>query len=201
MAPVDETANGRNDAAELDPDDPLLARAQQALKKQLSETRQRVEEELREKTKLLADARQRKEDLGVSLFNFQQQLANLQVELEKSHETQTKVAAQKNTVAQRVQEVNSQYDEELSKRQNERLRADKLQEELDMCAPCPELECASHPDTMHMCLFGVTFTCVHWNIQAGCYSAPDRGISHLHEAGNCCHTPCNLQSRGVYSES
>lgn len=129
--PAEAVADVRNDEIDLDPDDPLLARAQEALKRQLAETQQRVQEELREKTKLLNDAKQRKEDLGVNLFNFQQQLATLQMELEKSHETHSKVAAQKDTVAQRVQEVNTQHDEEMNIHQSERLRTDKLQEELD----------------------------------------------------------------------
>lgn len=133
VGPAQAPADIRNDEAQLDPDDPLLARAQEALKKQLKETQQRVQEELREKTKLLSDANQRKEDLGVNLFNFQQQLATLQMELEKSHETHTKVAAQKDTIAQRVQEVNTQHDDEMSTHQGEKLRADKLQEELDRC--------------------------------------------------------------------
>lgn len=132
-------ANVRDDEIDLDPDDPLLARAQEALKRQLKETQLRVQEELREKTKLLNDAKQRKEDLGVNLFNFQQQLATLQMELEKSHETHTKVAAQKDAVAERVQELNTQHDEEVNIRQGERLRTDKLQEELDRCASCSEL--------------------------------------------------------------
>lgn len=132
--PPMEVADRQDTGVELNPDDPLLARAQEALKKQLKETRQRVKEELREKTKLLEDAKQRKEDLGVNLFNFQQQLATLQMELEKSHETHSKVAAQKDTVSQRVQELNTKHDEEVRTRQGERLHADKLQEELDRCA-------------------------------------------------------------------
>jgi coiled-coil domain-containing protein 40 len=115
----------------LNPDDPLLERAQQALKKQLSETKQRVIEELREKTKLLSDAKQRKEDLGVNLFNFQQQLATLQMELEKSHETHTTMAAIKQEVAQKVSEMKQAYDKEMQAVRGDRLQADKFQEELD----------------------------------------------------------------------
>ena len=189
VGPAQAPADIRNDEAQLDPDDPLLARAQEALKRQLKETQQRVQEELREKTKLLSDAKQRKEDLGVNLFNFQQQLATLQMELEKSHETHTKVAAQKDTIAQRVQEVNTQHDDEMNLHQGEKLRADNLQEELDRCVSRPEPVCEGDGVLM-------------WRVlQTSCYSAPNRGLSYFNEARNCCHAPGHLQSRRVHSES
>lgn len=183
--PAAESPHTRSDEIELNPDDPLLARAQEALKKQLKETERRVQDELREKTKLLNDAKQRKEDLGVNLFNFQQQLATLQMDLEKSHETHTKVAAQKDTVAQRAQEVNTKHDEEMNIRQGERLRADKLQEELDRFASCPQ------PHASVQSVYSASYA---RNLQAGCYFASDRGLSHFYEARNCCHAPCYLQS-------
>ena len=52
----------------MNPDHPLLQRAQAALKKQLQESKLRVEGELREKTKLLNDAKSKRETVGVELF-------------------------------------------------------------------------------------------------------------------------------------
>lgn len=115
----------------LDPDNPLLARAQAALKRQLEDTRLRLEGELREKHKQLSDAHKDKDDLGVTLFNFQQQLAHLQMELEKSHESHTAMAALKEQAAQRVSHLKSQHLDEAVQVKGERVRSEKFQEELD----------------------------------------------------------------------
>lgn len=47
---------------------------------------QELEEALREKGKELKDVKTRREDLGVELYGVQQQLAKLQMTLEKAHE-------------------------------------------------------------------------------------------------------------------
>lgn len=47
---------------------------------------QELEEAVRERGKELKDAKTRREDLGVELYGVQQQLAKLQMTLEKAHE-------------------------------------------------------------------------------------------------------------------
>lgn len=120
----------------LDPDNPLLARAQAALRRQLQDTRLRLEGELREKNKQLSDAQHNKEDLGVTLFNFQQQLAHLQIELEKSHETHTAMASLKEEAVQRVSHLKAQHLNEVEQVKGERARSEKFQEELDRYVIC-----------------------------------------------------------------
>lgn len=122
-----------NNAVALDPENPLLARAQGALKKQLEDTRLRLEGELREKNKLLSDAQKDKEDLGVCLFNFQQQLAQLQMELEKAHETHSAMAAMKEQITHRVSNLKSLHANEAEQVKGERVRSERFQEELDRC--------------------------------------------------------------------
>lgn len=125
------TADPGNTFNPLDPDNPLLARAQAALKKQLHDTQLRLEGELREKNKQLSDAKKDKEDLGVSLFNFQQQLAQLQMELEKAHETHSAMAALKEQATQRVCNLKAQHLNEAEEVKGERVRSQRFQEELD----------------------------------------------------------------------
>lgn len=117
----------------VDPDNPLLARAQAALKKQLADARLRLQGELREKNKQLSDALRDKEDLGVSLFNFQQQLASLQMDLDKAQETHSATAELKDQAAQRVFNLRAQHLNEADQVKGERLRTQRFQEELDRC--------------------------------------------------------------------
>lgn len=120
--------------ATMDPDDPVLARTQAVLKKQLVESKLRIEGELREKTKLLKDAHKHREDTGVDLFNFQQQLARLQMDLEKAQDRHVQLAEQKETAAGRVTDLKSAHEEQHRHVKEERVQADKFQEELDKCA-------------------------------------------------------------------
>ena len=112
----------------------MLARTQALLKKQLVESKLRLDGELREKTKILKDAQKRREDTGVELFNFQQQLARLQMDLEKAHESHMHIAALKEKAQGKVSELKASQHEELKLVKGERLRADKFQEELDRCS-------------------------------------------------------------------
>lgn len=119
----------------MDPNDPVLARTQAVLKRQLVESKLRLDGELREKSKLLKDAQKQREDTGVELFNFQQQLARLQMDLEKAHEKHVALATQKEQAQSKVQALKGSQADELTAVKGERLHADKLQEELDRCAP------------------------------------------------------------------
>ena len=121
-------------AAVMNPDDPVLARTQAVLKKQLLESKLRIEGEVREKTKLLKDAQKHREDTGVDLFNFQQQLARLQMDLEKAQDRHVQLAEQKEAAGVRVSELKGTHEEEHRHVDEERVNADKFQEELDKCA-------------------------------------------------------------------
>ena len=70
----------------MDPNHPLLARAQSALKGQLIAAKERAELELREKEEALKVAKTQREQIGVDLYGQQQQLAKLQINLENVSE-------------------------------------------------------------------------------------------------------------------
>lgn len=129
-----DPANNPLAAAGMDPDDPILERTQAALKSQLVESKLRLEGELREKTKLLNDAQKQREDTGVDLFNFQQQLARLQMDLEKVHDKHNSISVLRAKAEARATELKAAHDEELRMVKDERIRTDKFQEELDRCA-------------------------------------------------------------------
>lgn len=125
------TAAPRTDANVMDPDDPILAGTQAVLKRQLLECKLRLEGEVREKSKLLSDAKKKREDTGVDLFNFQQQLARLQMDLEKAHENHMSIAAAKEQAENRVHKLREDHKKDFRLVKDERIRADKFQEELD----------------------------------------------------------------------
>jgi hypothetical protein len=74
---VSQAADG-----ELDPDHPLLQRAQTALKKQLLNTRKEIEDKIRARREHLERERRHRESVGVELYAAQQTLSRLQTQLE-----------------------------------------------------------------------------------------------------------------------
>jgi hypothetical protein len=77
---------GEDEEVVLEPDNPLYARIRAVLEKQLTDQNQRLTEELREKEEELRRMRKKKEDVGVELYGVQQQLARMQLTLEKTHD-------------------------------------------------------------------------------------------------------------------
>jgi coiled-coil domain-containing protein 40 len=129
----------------MDPDNPLLARAQAALKQQLTAARSRAEDELRAQQKLLAEARRRRESLGVELFSYQQQLAKIQLELDSSADAHSQVATRKDQEAGRVAELRSQNEKEAHAAATDRARVESLQNDLDRHVPVLASSCAAAP--------------------------------------------------------
>ncbi|NXY76669.1 CCD40 protein, partial [Glareola pratincola] len=84
----------------LDPEHPLMRRFQAALKNYLTKQIEKVNLELRELRTATKKSKVQREELGVILYGVQQQLAHLQVELEKSHDRCSQMA----TVRQQLEE-------------------------------------------------------------------------------------------------
>ena len=76
----------------MDPDHPLLARAQLALKKQLLNTQREVDEKIRKRREFLDREKKRREDVGVELYSAQQTLARLQMQLQSAEEEKLSLA-------------------------------------------------------------------------------------------------------------
>ncbi|NXX21396.1 CCD40 protein, partial [Podargus strigoides] len=77
----------------LDPEHPLMRRFQGALKNYLTKQMEKVNLELQELRTATKKGKAQREELGVILYGVQQQLAHLQVELEKSHSHCSQAAA------------------------------------------------------------------------------------------------------------
>lgn len=77
---------GDDDVPNLPSDHPLIRRLQDGLKQQLSEQRDKIEVEIREKVALKNKLSAEREEIGVQLYTIQQQLAKLQTKLQESNE-------------------------------------------------------------------------------------------------------------------
>ncbi|NXT18861.1 CCD40 protein, partial [Syrrhaptes paradoxus] len=84
----------------LDPEHPLMRRFQAALKNYLTKQMEKVNLDLQELRTATKKSKVQREELGVILYGAQQQLARLQVELEKSHDRRSQMA----TVRQQLEE-------------------------------------------------------------------------------------------------
>ncbi|KAI9221062.1 hypothetical protein BC828DRAFT_382016 [Blastocladiella britannica] len=69
----------------MDPDNPLMKRVQDRLLAQLTSVDDRLTLEIREKEEALKRTKEEREQVGVELYSFQQQLAKQQTALEDSH--------------------------------------------------------------------------------------------------------------------
>lgn len=122
------------EAGDVNPEHPLLARAQEALRKQLSEAKTRADEELREKGNLLKEAKKKREDVGVELYGVQQQLARAQMGLEKTQEKLADVASRRTEAEEDKAQLEEALTEVVGRRDEDRHAADALQKELDALA-------------------------------------------------------------------
>ncbi|KAA6423115.1 MAG: hypothetical protein FRX49_07102 [Trebouxia sp. A1-2] len=116
---------------ELDPDHPLLARAQNALAKQLLAIKYRLESDVREKAVALQHAKTRREAIGVELYNFQQQLAKMQMQLEKAQENFAHISHIRRQAEEQLNSLQKTHAEEEQLTAQEKLKVEKVQNELD----------------------------------------------------------------------
>ncbi|CAB3982035.1 Hypothetical predicted protein [Paramuricea clavata] len=81
-----DDSDGDNDLVVLDPDHPLMVRFQTAYKNHLVKQKEKLELEEREVLEELTRQKKDREELGVNLYSSQQELARLQMLLEKEHD-------------------------------------------------------------------------------------------------------------------
>eukprot|EP00192_Tetraselmis_astigmatica_P001068 CAMPEP_0117679654 /NCGR_PEP_ID=MMETSP0804-20121206/17928_1 /TAXON_ID=1074897 /ORGANISM="Tetraselmis astigmatica, Strain CCMP880" /LENGTH=1089 /DNA_ID=CAMNT_0005489087 /DNA_START=114 /DNA_END=3381 /DNA_ORIENTATION=- len=118
----------------MHPDHPLLARAQQALKEQLLEARLKLTEELREKNKALKDAKVDREQIGVDLYGVQQQLAKLQLQLERTHENYNVINSVRMQTEEELDMLRHAHEDQEAETLDEQFRVQQFQDELDKLA-------------------------------------------------------------------
>eukprot|EP01136_Pigoraptor_vietnamica_P005327 Opistho-1_new@36781 len=115
----------------LDPDHPLMRRVQERLKRQLQKERDRVVQEHREKSEQLKKLRQKREETGVELYSQQQQLAKLQMLLEKANDNYNTINHIRKGSETKVGLFNEESDKEKQKLAAQRKNVEALQAELD----------------------------------------------------------------------
>ena len=118
----------------MDPNHPLLARAQAALESQLVTAKETVELQLREKAEALKVAKTQREQIGVDLYGQQQQLAKLQISLDRiAHDYQASAEARQGSEAalKEIREVTEEISKDTKVRQE---KVAESQKEFDKLA-------------------------------------------------------------------
>ena len=86
-----------------------MRRFQTALNDHLSKQSTKVSLELRELSEALRNKRKEREELGVNLYGLQQELARLQMHLEKRHDELSNMARKRQQCEEQLQEVRGMY--------------------------------------------------------------------------------------------
>ncbi|KYO37331.1 coiled-coil domain-containing protein 40 [Alligator mississippiensis] len=118
----------------LDPEHPLMKRFQAALKNYLTKQMAKVNLDLQELKEATKKGRVQREELGVVLYGVQQQLARLQMELEKNHNRHSQIAMVRRQLEDELQDLRTMYKKTCQSTQDERRRVSALQTEVENLA-------------------------------------------------------------------
>jgi len=99
----------------IDPEHELMRPIQELLFKQLTSRNQKLNLDLLEKQETLKKKKQQREDVGVELYNIQQQLAEAQVSLETIRDNENAIRKYRADAEQLLNEMNNKYNEENEK--------------------------------------------------------------------------------------
>ncbi|XP_052543490.1 coiled-coil domain-containing protein 40 [Tympanuchus pallidicinctus] len=139
-AEQNETSGRSNEAAEetqlvvLDPEHPLMRRFQTALKNYLTKQMEKVDLELRELRTATKKSNEQREELGVILYGAQQQLAHLQLELEKSHSRCSQAAAARRQLEEELEGLRLTYQKVCQNTDDERRKVSAMQTQAENLA-------------------------------------------------------------------
>ncbi|TUT94218.1 Coiled-coil domain-containing protein 40 [Bagarius yarrelli] len=92
----------------LDPEHPLMKRFQSAVQQHLNRQLERLDLKLREKVTEEREECCRREQLGVSLYNVQQELARLQASLEAQHESSADAMNARRRMQEQLENIRNQ---------------------------------------------------------------------------------------------
>ncbi|CAF3905083.1 unnamed protein product, partial [Rotaria sordida] len=93
----------------LDPSHPLMVRYQEALKQHLLKREEKLSIQLREADNELKKIRDRREALGVTLYNLQQELARHQMLLEKEHDRFGEINQDRQRIDQDIKHIKEKH--------------------------------------------------------------------------------------------
>jgi len=113
----------------LKADHPLLGRVQEALAVQLSKNIERVTLQLREKNEELKKLVKHREEIGVTLYGAQQQLAKLQLQLEQLHDKYAMVQTKRVEDDEALKVAQAAYDQKKAEVDEAVRRLGKSQDE------------------------------------------------------------------------
>lgn len=115
----------------MNPDHPLLARAQLALKKQLLDTEREVDEKIRQRREFVDREKKRREDVGVKLYSAQQTLSRLQTQLETAEEETRQLAGHRSETESDLARLRERRATRVAEADARRAEADARRAELD----------------------------------------------------------------------
>ncbi|KAI8800296.1 hypothetical protein BJ742DRAFT_881140 [Cladochytrium replicatum] len=130
---IDEVDHDEDEAI-MDADNPLMSRVQAALNKQLTTQLEKLDVEIREKAKAFKKAIKKREDIGVSLYNLQQQLVRLQAMLESADDSCNTMRRYREESERNQKSVTAQYEEEQIKWQAHQKKLEQHKQELEKVA-------------------------------------------------------------------
>ncbi|KAJ1563005.1 Coiled-coil domain-containing protein 40 [Cladochytrium tenue] len=130
---LEDEDEGADDAL-LDPDNPLMKRVQDALFRQLTEQENKLVNDIKDKEENYKKTIKRREEVGVELYNTQQQLARLQALLEGAQENMTLIKNYKEEAERTLNHTSLRHAEEKKKRSSHESNLDKHKQELESIA-------------------------------------------------------------------
>ncbi|XP_062447645.1 coiled-coil domain-containing protein 40 isoform X3 [Rhea pennata] len=118
----------------LDPEHPLMRRFQAALKNYLTKQMEKVNLELQELRTATKKGKVQREELGVILYGVQQQLAHLQMELEKSRDRHSQIATVRQHLEEELEGLRLTYKKTCQNTDDERKKVSAMQTQMENLA-------------------------------------------------------------------
>eukprot|EP00741_Cyanophora_paradoxa_P005130 tig00000863_g4972.t1 len=129
--PMPEDSDEEEDVIGELRDNEIIQRLNEALTKQLSTEHERIALELREKEEQLRRSKQKRLDIGVELYGAQQQLARMQMQLEKTHDNFNIIMKIREQAEQELEGVKSELVEQRNGVAVQGKKVDQYQADLD----------------------------------------------------------------------
>ncbi|KGL94786.1 Coiled-coil domain-containing protein 40, partial [Charadrius vociferus] len=118
----------------LDPEHPLMRRFQAALKNYLTKQMEKVNLELQELRTATKKSKVQREELGVILYGAQQQLAHLQMEVEKSHDRHSQMATARRQLEEELEGLRLTHKKMCQNTDDERKKVSAMQTQVENLA-------------------------------------------------------------------
>ncbi|NXN66211.1 CCD40 protein, partial [Himantopus himantopus] len=118
----------------LDPEHPLMRRFQTALKNYLTKQMEKVNLELQELRTATKKSKVQREELGVILYGAQQQLAHLQMEVEKSHDRHSQMATARRQLEEELEGLRLTHKKMCQNTDDERKKVSAMQTQVENLA-------------------------------------------------------------------